>query len=111
MVNVIDLPAMVLILLEREKPEPDHCITLCSVINGETAIFKILAHSPNITQTQQWECYSVFLTIIDEEYKILHQTEISEAVPFVTSYLNLPETEIKSSIMDFLHNPKSHLRN
>jgi hypothetical protein len=111
MYKVIDLPALVLVLLEREKPEPDHCITLKTVINEEMAIIKILSFSPDVTHNLTWECYSVYLTIMDDEYNVLHTCDVEEAIPYVNTYLNLPETTIKSGIMDFLHNTKSHLRN
>lgn len=111
MYKVIDLPALVLVLLEREKPEPDHCMTLKTVINEEMAIIKILSHSPQETQNLTWECYSVYLTIVDEDYIPLHQCEVEEAIPYLNTYLNLPETTVKAGIMDFLYNNNSHLRN
>ena len=111
MYTVIDLPALILVLLEREAPEPYHCITLKTVINEEIAIIKILAYSPHETQTQLWECYSVYITIIDEDYKPIHQCDVEEAIPYVNTYLNLPKTTIKTGIMDFLYNTHSHLRN
>ena len=88
MVNVIDLPAMVLILLEQKKPEPSQSIKLRGNLNGELVIITILANSPNITLTGLWECNSVFVHVIDTNGKSIRTIPVDDVTFFVTKYLN-----------------------